>query len=84
MTDSPTDPVPPIAIVPLEGGKKQEPRRLEPPDLRHWQIEEFLRQTGKAENTQRAYRGNWCGLLLGAISPGWMSRPVILASIDGS
>jgi hypothetical protein len=24
--------------------------------LRHWQIEEFLRQTGKADNTQRTYR----------------------------
>jgi len=34
--------------------------------LRHWQIEEFLRQTGKADNTQRAYKrqlknfGSWC------------------------
>ncbi|MBD1853312.1 tyrosine-type recombinase/integrase [Leptolyngbya sp. FACHB-711] len=66
MPDSPTDPVSPLAIVSIEGGKKQEPRRSEPPDLRHWQIEEFLRQTGKAENTQRTYRGQlirfaaWC------------------------
>lgn len=66
MTNSPTDPVLPIAIVSIEGSKKQEPRRPEPPDLRHWQIEEFLRQTGKAENTQRVYRGQlvrfvaWC------------------------
>ncbi|WP_348249385.1 hypothetical protein [Leptolyngbya sp. GB1-A1] len=35
MDDSPTDPVLPIVIVPLEGGKKEELRRLEPPDLRH-------------------------------------------------
>ncbi|MBD2095101.1 tyrosine-type recombinase/integrase [Trichocoleus sp. FACHB-591] len=61
-----TDPVLPIVIVPLTGGKQPELRLLEPPDLRHWQIEEFLRQTGKADNTQRAYRGQlvrfaaWC------------------------
>ena len=66
MTDSPSDPVLPIVIVPLQGGKVEEPRRAEPPDLRHWQIEEFLRQTGKADNTQRTYRGQlvrfaaWC------------------------
>ena len=48
------EPVLPIVIVPLEGGKEKQPRRSEPPDLRHWQIEEFLRQTGKAENTQRS------------------------------
>ena len=60
------EPVLPIVIVPLEGGKEKQPRRSEPPDLRHWQIEEFLRQTGKAENTQRSYRGQlkrfaaWC------------------------
>ena len=52
--------------MPLDGGKEKEPRRAEPPDMRHWQIEEFLRQTGKSENTQRAYRGQlvrfaaWC------------------------
>jgi integrase/recombinase XerD len=61
-----TDPVLPIVIVPLTGSKQPEPWQLEPPDLRHWQIEEFLRQTGKAENTQRTYRGQlvrfgaWC------------------------
>jgi integrase/recombinase XerD len=44
-------------IVPIAGGKKEESRQFEPRDLRHWQIEEFLRQTGKAENTQRTYRG---------------------------
>ena len=57
MASSASDPVLPIVIVPLEGGKEKEPRREEPPDLRHWQIEEFLRQTGKADNTQRTYRG---------------------------
>jgi integrase/recombinase XerD len=66
MTDSLTNSVLPIVIVPIEGGKKEEPRRSKPPDLRHWQIEEFLRQTGKADNTQRTYRGQlfrfaaWC------------------------
>ena len=61
MPDSPTDPV-----LPIEGGKQQEPRQAEPPDLHHWQIEVFLRQTGKADNTQRTYRGQlvrfaaWC------------------------
>jgi hypothetical protein len=66
MPDSPTDPVLPIVIMPIEGGKQQEPRQAEPPDLRHWQIEGFLRQIGKADNTQRTYRGQlvrfaaWC------------------------
>jgi integrase/recombinase XerD len=59
MHDSPTDPVLPIIIVPIEGDKKQEPRRAEPPDLRYWQIEEFLRQTGKADNTQRTYQSDY-------------------------
>jgi integrase/recombinase XerD len=66
MSPSPPEPVLPIVIVPLQGGKEEEPRRVESPDLRHWQIEEFLRQTGKADNTQRTYRGQlvrfaaWC------------------------
>lgn len=66
MSSSPSDPVLPIVIVPLQGGKEEKPRRVESPDLRHWQIEEFLRQTGKADNTQRTYRGQlirfaaWC------------------------
>lgn len=74
MTSSPSDPVlpfaqrslPEIVIVPIEGGKQEEPRQPEPPNLRHWQIEEFLRQTGKSDNTQRVYRGQlvrfaaWC------------------------
>jgi len=60
------EPMLPIVIVSLEGGKEKQPPRVEPPDLRHWQIEEFLRQTGKADNTQRTYRGQlkrfmaWC------------------------
>ena len=50
------EPVLPIVIVLLNAigcGEEKQPPRVEPPDLRHWQIEEFLRQTGKAENTQR-------------------------------
>ena len=58
MNSSPPDPVLPIVIVSLEGGKPEGGRRGDrPPDLRDWQIEEFLRQTGKADNTQRTYRG---------------------------
>jgi len=57
MNPLPADSVLPIVILPLDGGKKEKPRPDEPPDLRHWQIEEFLRQTGKAENTQRTYCG---------------------------
>ncbi|WP_242065358.1 site-specific integrase [Trichocoleus sp. FACHB-262] len=57
MNSSPSDPVLPIVIVPLEGGKENEPRRSPPPEMRHRQIEEFLRQTGKSDNTQRTYRG---------------------------
>ena len=66
MNLSTPNPVLPIVIVSLEGGKEKQTPRVNPPDLRHWQIEEFLRQTGKAENTQRSYRGQlkrfaaWC------------------------
>lgn len=66
MSSSHSDSVLPIVIVPLDGGKKPELRQEEPPDMRHWQIEEFLRQTGMADNTQRVYRGQlirfvaWC------------------------
>ncbi len=66
MSSSPSDSVLPIVIVPIEGGKPEESRQPEPPDFRHWQIEEFLRQTGKSDNTQRVYRGQlvrfvaWC------------------------
>jgi integrase/recombinase XerD len=42
MHSSPADPILPIVIVPLEGGKEPEARRAEPPNMRHWQIEEFL------------------------------------------
>ncbi|MBC7826015.1 MAG: tyrosine-type recombinase/integrase [Candidatus Parcubacteria bacterium] len=57
MNPLPAEPVLPIVIVLMKGGKVETPHLEEPPDLRHWQIEEFLRQTGKAENTQRTYRG---------------------------
>lgn len=66
MSSSHSDSVLPIVIVPLDSGKGPEPRREELPDIRHWQIEEFLRQTGKSDNTQRVYRGQlirfaaWC------------------------
>lgn len=57
----------PIIIIPLDGGRQQEQEQKDTiSDLRHWQIEEFLRQTGKAENTQRSYRrqlkkfAHWC------------------------
>ena len=57
----------PINIVPLDGGKKRSPSTKDAPaDMRHWQIEEFLRQTGKADNTQRSYKRQlkkfsaWC------------------------
>jgi integrase/recombinase XerD len=59
----------PITIVPLDGGRQEvrSPKDKEAPsDLRHWQIEEFLRQKGLANNTQRAYRRQlkafsaWC------------------------
>jgi integrase/recombinase XerD len=49
------NPVLPIIIVPLNGGIQGQSRPEEPPDLRHWQIEEFLRYMGKADNTQRTY-----------------------------
>ncbi len=62
------EPILPINIVPLDGGKQQRSPSTKdaPADMRHWQIEEFLRQTGKADNTQRAYKRQlknfsaWC------------------------
>nr|WP_242036759.1 site-specific integrase [Leptolyngbya sp. FACHB-321] len=50
----------------MQGGKVEAPRLAVQPNLRHWQIEEFLRQTGKADNTQSTYWGQlvrfavWC------------------------
>jgi integrase/recombinase XerD len=44
-------------LVKFDGGKEVTPKLTEPPELRHWQIEEYLRQSGKADNTQRTYRG---------------------------
>jgi len=53
MNSSSPDPVLPIVIVSLEGRKPEDGGKGDrPPDLRNWQIEEFLRQTGKADNTQ--------------------------------
>lgn len=63
MTSSPVDPILPIVVMPT---KEPEPHREAPRDPRHWQIEEFLRQTGKSDNTQRVYEGQltrfmaWC------------------------
>jgi len=63
------DSILPILIVPLDDGRFQQRSRQEqdtPSDLRHWQIEEFLRQKGLAQNTQRSYRRQlkkfscWC------------------------
>ncbi len=57
----------PIVILPIDPEKRTSDRPEVPPDMRHWQIEEFLRQTGKSDNTQRMYRGQlqrfaaWCG-----------------------
>ncbi len=70
MPQTPNRPILPIIIVPKGGGREKQsdppqlPKTLS--DLRHWQIEEFLRQTGKADNTQRAYKRQlknfsfWC------------------------
>ena len=69
MPQTPDRPILPITIVPLNGGQGKQSDRTSSeklPDLRHWQIEEFLRQTGKADNTQRAYKRQlkafsaWC------------------------
>ena len=62
------EPILPINIVPLDGGKQRSHpiTKNAPADMRHWQIEEFLRQTGKADNTQRSYKRQlkkfsaWC------------------------
>lgn len=57
-----SDPVLPIVILPIEESRQEEVQPLG----QDWQVEEFLRQTGKAENTQRSYRGQllrfaaWC------------------------
>ena len=67
--ETPQEPILPINIVPIDGGKQQRSHPITkdaPADMRHWQIEEFLRQTGKADNTQRAYKRQlkkfsaWC------------------------
>ncbi len=69
MSQTSDRPILPITIVPLNGGREktgQSASSKTPSDLRHWQIEEFLRQTCKADNTQRAYKrqlknfSSWC------------------------
>lgn len=70
MPQTPDRPILPITIVSLDGGREKESDLPQSPktlsDLRHWQIEEFLRQTGKADNTQRSYKRQlknfsaWC------------------------
>lgn len=60
----PALPIVSLSMTAMDSGKTMKARST--PDLRHWQIEEFLRQTGKADNTQRVYRGQlqrfiaWC------------------------
>lgn len=49
--------VPNVIVVPINGRRKLAGEREEIAENRQWQVEEFLRQTGKAENTQRVYRG---------------------------
>jgi len=52
MRPAPSDaPVLPIVIFALDDSPALQPRREEPPALRHWHIEEFLYQTGKADHT---------------------------------
>lgn len=66
MTFSFSNAVPPVVILPLKNDKKKHFDSKEPSNLNHCQIENFLRQTGKSLNTQRAYRGQlrrfleWC------------------------
>lgn len=57
MTSSPADPVLPIVIVPLDVEPTGTTQPAALPNKCDRQIEEFLRQTGKAANTQRTYRG---------------------------
>ena len=79
MPDSPTD-----LVLPIEGGKQQEPRQAEPPDLRHWQIEGFCARSGRQTTLSAPTEGSWCALRPGAISPSSMSHPAISGSIDGN
>jgi len=49
--------VPEVIVLPMDGRTKLAGWGEQGNQVRDWQIEEFLRQTGKAENTQRVYRG---------------------------
>ena len=70
MVQTPDRPILPITIVSFDSGREKQSDKPQLPktlsDLRHWQIEEFLRQTGKADNTQRSYKrqlrnfSSWC------------------------
>ena len=58
MTQFPDRPILPITIVPKGGRREKTGGNTSSEtlsDLRHWQIEEFLRQTG-TDNTQRSYK----------------------------
>ena len=56
MLSAPSDvPVLPMVIFALDDSPTLQPSREEPPALRHWHVEKFLRQTGKADYTQRTY-----------------------------
>ena len=39
----PTLPIVPLPVTAIEGGKPTKPRSNQSPDIRRWQIEEFLR-----------------------------------------
>ncbi len=42
MNSSSSEPVLPIVILPIDPGNRTSDRPEVPPDMRHWQIEEFL------------------------------------------
>jgi len=49
--------VPGVIVVPINGRAKLAGWGERENQISDWQIEEFLRQMGTAENTQRVYRG---------------------------
>ncbi|MBD2091118.1 hypothetical protein H6F67_14785 [Microcoleus sp. FACHB-1515] len=64
------EPVFPIVIVPIAGGQIEESRPKSPPDVRSWQIEAFLWQTGRQTTPSAATKVNFSGLPLGATDLG--------------